>query len=377
MATAMTRLLRRILAAAAAAGLGLALLAQPAAAARIKDLTDVSGVRGNQLIGYGLVVGLNGTGDSLRSNAFTERSLKSMLNRFGVGVTQERLRSRNVAAVMVTAKLPPFARKGSRIDVKVSAMGDAESLRGGTLLQTPLKAGNGKVYVVAQGPVSPGGFQAEGQAASVVRGVPTSGVVAGGGLVEREVDFTFNELKQVELALRDPDFTTATNIADAINAELDSRLARARDSGTIVAEVPSRYDERVARFVSKLENIRIDPDQPARVVIDADTGTVVIGGNVTVEPVAVSQGNIEIQITETPRVSQPPPLSPGETVQAPETDIQVEERGTKQIAKIDGTANLQQLVDGLNALGVGPRGLIPILRTIDAQGALNAELEVR
>lgn len=373
----MTPLLRRILATAGAAGLALALLAQPAAGARIKDLTDVSGVRGNQLIGYGLVVGLNGTGDSLRANAFTERSLKSMLNRFGVGVTQERLRSRNVAAVMVTAKLPPFARKGSRVDVKVSAMGDAESLRGGTLLQTPLKAGNGKVYVVAQGPVSPGGFQAEGQAASVVRGVPTSGVVAGGGLVEREVDFTFNELKQVELALRDPDFTTATAIADAINAELDSRLARARDSGTIVAEVPSRYDDRVARFVSTLENIRIDPDQPARVVIDADTGTVVIGGNVTVEPVAVSQGNIEIRITETPRVSQPPPLSPGETVQAPETDIQVDERGTKQIAKIDGTANLQELVDGLNALGVGPRGLIPILRTIDTQGALNAELEVR
>jgi flagellar P-ring protein precursor FlgI len=357
--------------------LTVAALGQPAQGARIKDLVDIVGVRSNQVIGYGLVVGLNGTGDSLRSNAFTERSLKSMLDRFGVGVKGERLRSRNVAAVMVTARLPAFAREGTRIDVKVSTLGDAESLRGGTLVQTPLRGADGKTYVVAQGPVAPGGFQAEGQAAEVVSGVPTSGVIANGGIVEREVPFTLDELKKVELALRDPDFTTATKMADAINAKLDRQLAQARNSSTIVAKVPSRYDGRVARFISQLENISVQPDQPATVVVDSDTGTVVIGSNVTLEPVAVSQGNIEIQIEETPRVSQPPPLSPGETVAAPETDIQVQERGTKRVAKIDEAANLQQLVDGLNALGVGPRDLISILRTIDTQGALNAKLEVR
>lgn len=347
------------------------------AASRIKDLVDFEGVRDNQLVGYGLVVGLNKTGDTIKDGGFTKQSLQAMLNRLGVKPTDDGLRSKNVAAVMVTAVLPPFARQGGRIDVTVSALGDASSLLGGTLLVTPLLGADGEVYAVAQGQVAVGGFSAEGAAASVTKGVPTSGRIAAGGIVEREVAFAMANMDQVQIALRNPDFTTARRIAQAINTFLREPSARPSDPSTVDLKVPSRYRRNVVNLLTDIEQLPIEPDQPARVLVDEQSGIIVMGENVRVSTVAIAQGNLTIRITETPQVSQPNPFADGTTVVVPRTDIQIDEGGgTRQLGIVGAGVTLQELVDGLNALGIGPRDLIAILQAIKAAGALQAEIEV-
>jgi flagellar P-ring protein FlgI len=347
-----------------------------AAPSRIKDLVDVEGVRQNQLVGYGLVVGLNGTGDKLKDGGFTKQSLQSMLNRLGVKPTEKGTTSKNVAAVMVTAALPPFARQGSRIDVSVSALGDASSLLGGTLLVTPLLGADGEVYAVAQGQVGVGGFSAKGQAESVVKGVPTAGRIAGGAIIEREVGFEMARMGSVALSLRNPDFTTARRIAQAVNAYLRQPAAKASDPSTVQIELPDSYDGSVVNLITDIEQLRIEPDLPARVVIDETSGIIVMGENVHVSTVAIAQGNLTIRITETPQVSQPQPFANGATVVVPRTDIGIDEQQNRRLGIVEGGITLQELVNGLNALGVGPRDLIAILQAIKAAGALQAEIEV-
>ena len=344
---------------------------------RIKDIVDVEGVRDNMLVGYGLVVGLNGTGDSLNNSPFTEQSLVGMLERLGVNVRGQNVRTDNVAAVMVTATLPPFSRQGTRIDINVSSLADAEDLRGGTLLVTPLLGADGEVYAVSQGPVATGSFSAKGQGGSVVKGVPTSGRIPSGGLVERELEFNLSALGSLKLSLRNPDFTTAVRIAEVVNQRLGKGSAVAEDPGTVRVAMPSQYKDNAVGLIADLESLRVIPDQPAKVVIDEVTGTIVMGSNVRISTVAIAQGNLTIRITETPQVSQPNPFSEqGETVVVPRTDIQVDEDGQKRITVVEEGVTLQELVSGLNSLGVGPRDVISILQSIKAAGALQAELEI-
>jgi flagellar P-ring protein precursor FlgI len=370
--------IRRVLLLLAALALALtAPWAADAASVRIKDIVNVQGVRGNDLVGYGLVVGLNGTGDSLRSIPFTEDSLINLLERLGVNIEGEDVKAKNVAAVIVTATLPPFARSGSEIDATISAIGDAESLLGGTLVLTPLLAADGNVYAVAQGTVIAGGFEAEGSAETVTQGVPTSGVIPSGARIEQEVSFAFDELRSVRLALRDPDFTTAQRIQGAINREVGLEVARTLDSGTIDVAVPAAFANRVAAFVSAIENLPVTPDLAARVVVDQRSGTIVVGADVRISEVAVSQGNLTVRVTETPQVSQPNPFGEGETVVVPRTDVEVDTQANNRIAVLNEGTTLAELVQGLNALGVGPRDLIDILSAIKAAGALRAEFIVR
>ena len=351
--------------------------AADAASVRVKDIVNVQGVRGNDLVGYGLVVGLNGTGDSLRSIPFTEDSLVNLLERLGVNIEGEDVKAKNVAAVIVTGTLPPFARSGSEIDVTISAIGDAKSLLGGTLVLTPLLAADGNVYAAAQGTVIAGGFEAGGRAESVTQGVPTSGVIPSGARVEQEVDFALDELRTVRLALRDPDFTTAQRIQGAINREVGLEVARTLDSGTIDVAVPAVFANRVAAFISAIENLSVTPDLAARVVVDQRSGTIVVGADVRISEVAVSQGNLTVRVTETPQASQPNPFGQGETVVVPRTDVEVDTGANNRIAVLNEGTTLAELVQGLNALGVGPRDLIDILSAIKAAGALHAEFIVR
>jgi len=354
-----------------------ALLSAPAwASVRIKDIADIEGVRDNQLVGYGLVVGLNGTGDRLRSAVFTRQTLIGMLERLGVNTrdNEARLDTRNVAAVMVTANLPAFARPGSRIDIAVSALGDATNITGGTLLVTPLLGADGEVYAVAQGTVATGAIAARGQGASVSRGVPTSGRIANGAIVEREIPFTLGGRDRVRLSLRNPDFTTAQRIAAAINSATRRNAAIATDARTVTVALDGRD---ASRFLAEIEQLRIEPDQPARVVIEEASGTIVMGANVRVSTVAIAQGNLTIRITETPQVSQPGPLSNGQTAVVPRTQIEVDDQRERRMGVLPAAVTLQDLVRGLNSLGVGPRDLIAILQTIKAAGALQAELEIR
>lgn len=369
--------LRHVAARLLAVALACLWLSQPAAAAasRIKDIADFEGVRNNLLVGYGLVVGLDGTGDDIKKMPFTRESLISMLERLGVNTRDAELEPKNVAAVMVTAELPPFSRQGSRIDVTVSALGDADSLLGGTLLVTPLLGADGEVYAVGQGQVQVGGFKAQGQAATVTKGVPTAARIPSGALVEREIPFDMRSLDQVKIALRNPDFTTARRVAQAINAFLGTPAAQPTDPATVQVVVPSGMD--VVNLLTDIEQLRVEPDQLARVVIDETTGTIVIGDNVRVSRVAIAQGNLTIRVTETPQVSQPAPFSEGgQTVVVPRTDIQVDEDSDAKLTVLDGGVSLQELVNGLNALGIGPRDMISILQAIKAAGALQAEIEV-
>lgn len=369
-----TRWTRR-LAVAVTAILVMAFAAPGHAASRIKDITDFEGVRDNLLVGYGLVVGLKGTGDNIENMAFTRESLIGMLERLGINTRDGELKSKNVAAVVVTAELPPFARTGSRIDVGVSALGDAKSLLGGTLLVTPLIGADGEVYSVAQGQVQVGGFEAQGEAASVTKGVPTSGRIPSGSIVEREVQFSLAALESVNIALRNPDFTTAQRIAGAINSYIGSASARATDPGTVQLTVPPGRD--VVGLLTQVEQLQVEPDQVARVVIDENTGTIVIGENVRVSRVAIAQGSLTIRVTETPQVSQPAPFSQGgATAVVPRTQIEVDEGEDKKLTVLSGGVNLQELVNGLNALGIGPRDMISILQAIKAAGALQADIEV-
>lgn len=350
---------------------------QAHAASRIKDLVDVEGVRPNQLVGYGLVVGLNKTGDKLKDGSFTKQSLRAMLNRLGVNPTEKGTTSRNVAAVMVTSNLPPFARQGTQVDVTVSALGDAESLLGGTLLVTPLMGADGEVYAVAQGQLEVAGFSAKGQGASVTKGVPTSGRIPNGAIVEREIGFEMGNRDTVSLALRNPDFTTARRIAQAVNAYLREPAARPMDPTTVQILVPDRFNGDVVNLITDIEQLRIAPDQVARIVIDETSGIIVMGENVRVSTVAIAQGNLTIRITEDPQVSQPTPFSnTGRTVVTPQTSIGVDEQTGNKLGVVNGGVTLQELVNGLNTLGVGPRDLIAILQAIKAAGALQADIEV-
>ena len=347
------------------------------AASRIKDIVTFEGVRDNLLVGYGLVVGLNNTGDDLGNGHFTKQSLLAMLDRLGVKPTEAGLDSDNVAAVMVTAVLPAFSRQGSRIDVTVSALGDAGSLLGGTRLVTPLLGADGEVYSVAQGQLAVGGFAAAGLAETVTKGVPTSGRIANGGIVEREVGFEMGEMETVKLSLRNPDFTTARRIAQAINAFLGTDAARPSAPGTVAVEVPPNYRKDVVNLLTDIEQLRIEPDQLARVIIDEQTGTIVMGENVRISTVAIAQGNLTIRITESKQVSQPGPFAEaGETETVDRTNIEVDEGGDQRMTVLPEGVTLEQLVNGLNALGIGPRDLIVILQTVKAAGALQAKIEV-
>ncbi len=371
--------LRRAVALAAVALLLTATLpAAPveAASARIKDVVDVEGVRDNMLIGYGLVVGLNGTGDSLNNSPFTEQSLTGMLERMGVNTRGTNMRTKNVAAVMVTGTLQAYAAQGTRIDVTVSAMGDSKSLLGGTLLVTPLMGADGEVYAVAQGPIAVSGFSAQGQGASVTRGVPTAGRISSGAIVEREIQFSLAELPVLRLSLRNPDFTTAQRVATAINIQLRGNRAQATDPSSVLLTVPEARRGDVVGLITEIEQLRITPDQVARVVVDEKSGVIVMGENVRISTVAIAQGNLTIRITETPQVSQPGPFSQGQTTVVPRTDIQVDEQSNNRLAVMNSGVTLQELVQSLNALGVGPRDMIAILQSIKAAGALQAEIEV-
>jgi flagellar P-ring protein precursor FlgI len=348
------------------------------AVSRIKDIADFEGVRDNQLIGYGLIVGLNGTGDNIKSVDFAKESLISMLDMIGINARDGQIKAKNVAAVMVTANLPAFSRQGSRIDVTVSALGDAKNLLGGTLIATPLKGADGEVYAVAQGTVATGAVAAGNQATgtSVVKGVPTSGRIASGAIIEREIPFTLDSLQTMNIALRNPDFTTSRRVAEAINAMLGTSAAKALDPGTVSLKIPAAYQHKMVELLTKVEQLQVQPDTTAKVVIDESSGIVVIGKDVKINRLAIAQGNLTIKITDIPLISQPEPFSLGEPVVVNTSLINVEEDTDARMQVLDTGINLQELVDGLNALGVTPRDLISILQAIKASGALQAEIEV-
>jgi flagellar P-ring protein precursor FlgI len=347
------------------------------ATSRIKDVAGFEGVRENVLVGYGLVVGLNKTGDDLKKIGATKQSLLGMLERLGINTRDDRLETDNVAAVVVTAVLPPFARQGARIDLNVSSLGNAKSLQGGSLAVTPLMGADGEVYAVAQGQVQVGGFTAQGAAATITRGVPTAGRIPNGAIVEREIDFNLAQMNSIKVALHNPDFTTARRIADAVNALLGTTASVATDPGTVLVARPDGYKGTVIDLMTDVEQLRIDPDQPARVIIDENTGVIVIGDDVRISTVAIAQGNLTIKVTETAQVSQPAPFSEGGTTEVvPRTEIEVDEGADRRLAVVSSGVSLQELVNGLNALGIGPRDMISILQAIKAAGALQAEIEV-
>lgn len=388
--------IRRFAAHAAVVCAALFIMVDLADASRIKDLTEVKGVRTNQLVGYGLVVGLSGTGDG-KDSQFTFQSLASLLERMGVTVDPKNVEKiENVAAVMVTADLPAFAKVGSKLDVTVSSIGDAESLTGGTLLVTPLKGADGQVYVVAQGPVSTGGYAVSGKAAKVSKNFPTVGRIVGGGIIENEIPFSFAQKGALSFSLNNPDFTNAIRIVKSINSALKGVSASAVDAGTIEVEIPQQYSERTVELVAMIEQLDIDPDKSSKVVINERTGTVVIGENVRISTVAIAHGNLSIEIKENSDVSQPMPFAPGaaqgagpttsadgsvitapggNTVVTSDTNISVEEEKSK-LFLVKRSVTIADVVRGLNALGVSPRDLMTIFQALRAAGALEAELEV-
>jgi flagellar P-ring protein FlgI len=346
------------------------------AMSRIKDLAAVEGVRENQLVGYGLVVGLNGTGDTLNNSPFTRQSAQAMLERLGLNTRGATMRTANMAAVIVTANLPPFGTQGTRLDVTVSSLGDAKSLQGGTLLVTPLLGADGEVYAVAQGAVAIAGFSAQGEAASITRGVPTVGRISNGALIEREVEFQLNRQRGLRLALRNPDFTTARRMAAVINDFIGEATAEPVDPSTVTVQLPKNYKGNMIQLLTEIEQLRVEPDQRARIVIDERSGVIVMGRDVRVSNVAVAQGNLTVTISEQPQVSQPNPLAGGQTTVVPRTGVRVDTGDQARLAIIREGVTLREVVDGLNALGIGPRDLIAILQAIKASGALQADIEV-
>lgn len=349
------------------------------AQSRIKDIVAIEGVRDNLLVGYGLVVGLNGSGDTLANAPFTTQSLVGMLERLGVNTRNDidALNTANVAAVMVTSTLPAFARQGSRIDISVSALGDATSLRGGTLLVTPMLGADGEVYSVAQGPLVVEGFSAQGNAQTIIKGVPTTARIPSGAIVEREITFDLAALNQVHLNLRNPDFTTSQRIAQSINGLLGNGSASVLDPATVRVKVPTAFAGNTIGMLTQIEQLEVTPDQVARVVIAEHSGVIVMGQDVKISTVAIAQGNLTIRITETPQVSQPNAFATqGTTTTVDRSNIEVDEDSDKRLAVLDPGITLQELVNGLNALGIGPRDMISILQTIKAAGALQAEIEV-
>lgn len=352
---------------------------QAHASSRLKDLAGFEGVRDNVLVGYGLVVGLNGTGDTLTNSPFTERSLIGMLERLGINEASDfsTIKTKNIAAVMVTATLPPFSAQGSHIDVSIGTMGDAKSLQGGILLVTPLQGADGEVYAVAQGTIS-SGFSASGQSgSSVTKGVPTSGRIANGAIVEREISFHLADMTSMRLSLRNPDFTTAKRIADVINRHSNGVVAEAIDSATVRMQVPESRRGDVVGMMTEIEQLEVQPDQMAKVVIDEQSGVIVMGENVRINTVAIAQGNLTIRISETPQVSQPTALSQGGTTTVVQrSDVNVDEGKDNKLAMLKTGVSLQDLVQSLNALGIGPRDMISILQSIKAAGALQADMEL-
>ena len=345
-------------------------------AARIKDIANIRGVRQNQLFGYGLVVGLDGTGDGNKA-LFTVQSLASMLEKMGVTIDPDDLKVKNVAAVMITADLPPFARSGSRIDVLVNSIGDAKNLQGGTLLLTPLKGADGQVYAVAQGPVSTGGFSyGKGTGTGVQKNFPTVGRIVGGALIEREIANNFNQREELTLALHAPDFTTATRVAHAINAAFGDTMASAPDAGTIRVRVPDLYRGRSVELVALIENLGVTPDMVSKIIINERTGTVIMGENVRIATIAIAHGNLSIQVNQRDNVSQPLPFSRGgETVVTSDRQLTVEE-GRNPLFLVESGVSIGEVVRALNALGVSPRDLIAIFQALKAAGALQAELQI-
>jgi flagellar P-ring protein precursor FlgI len=346
------------------------------ALSRVKDLASIEGVRQNQLVGYGIVVGLNGTGDTLNNIPFTKQSLQAMLERLGVNTRGATMRTQNLAAVMVTASLPPFAAQGTRIDVTVSSLGDAKSLQGGTLLVTPLLGADGEVYALAQGSVAIAGFSAEGDAAKITRGVPTNGRISNGANIEREIAFKLNDARALRLSLRNPDFTTSKRIAAAINDFMGADTAEPTDPATVTIQIPAKYNGNMIRLITEVEQLKVEPDQTARVVVDERSGIIVMGRDVRVSTVAIAQGNLTVTISEQPQVSQPAPLSNGRTTVVPRTSVKVDTGDGNKLALVKEGVSLRELVDGLNALGVGPRDLISILQAIKTAGALQADIEL-
>lgn len=348
-----------------------------AAPSRIKDIVDIEGVRDNVLVGYGLVVGLNGTGDSLNNAPMTRQSLTAMLERLGVNIKGENINTGNVAAVMVTAKLPPFTNQGSAIDVQVSTLGDATSLQGGTLIVTPLMAADGQVYAVAQGAVMTSGFTIVGDAASVTQNIPTAARIPNGAIVEREIGFDFAALNELRISLRNPDFTTARRVANVINRYMKAPIAKAENPTSIQLKKPEGYTKSIVDLITDIEVLEVQPDLPAKIIVDERSGVIVIGENVRISTVAVAQGNLTVRITEEPQVSQPTPLSQGgQTVAVPRTNITYTTQEDAKMAVMPSGVTLQELVTSLNALGVGPRDVITILQAIKAAGAIQAEIEV-
>ncbi len=339
----------------------------------LRDLVQIEGIRGNQLFGLGLVVGLNGTGDKMK---ITPQMLKNLIAKFNINPNVS-IKAKNIAAVMVTAELPPFARPGDRIDVTVSSIGDAKSLQGGILLQTPLKGADGNVYVVAQGPVSVGGFafQTGGGGAGAQKNFPTVGRVVGGGIVENNVKTDFVEGGKIKLLLKNPDFTTASKIARVINEKFNSILADAINPGEVDVNIPLKYKRSPVEFVSILENLKVEPQIKAKVVVNERTGTIVIGEDVKISKVAIAHGNISVAIQETPQVSQPPPLSGGTTQTVTQGSVNVAEKKA-HFVMLPGEATVKELVDALNEIGATPQDIISILQAIKEAGALHADLEV-
>jgi len=350
--------------------------------ARIKDIVSFEGVRDNMLMGYGLVVGLNGTGDKLSNTAFTEQSLIAFLERQGVNTRGTSLKTKNVAAVTITARLHAFARTGSQIDVTVSAMGDAKDLSGGTLLATSLYGADGEVYAVAQGQISIGGFKAGSAEAgvTVTKGVPTSGFISNGAIVEKEINFALNDMPEMKMALRNPDISTAQAVAGVINEQVGPGLASVTDPGTVTLSVPGAYHNNVTLLLADIEKLMVPTDQVAKIIIDESSGTIVMGENVRIDTVAVSQGNLVVKIEETQAVSQPGGFAPdsAQTALTTQASVTVDQGPPgKKMAVMQRGATLKDLVAGLNALGVGPRDLITILQNIKAAGALQADIQTR
>ncbi len=342
-------------------------------AVRIKDISTFSGVRNNQLIGYGLVIGLAGTGDK-RDSPFTATSMKNLLERMGVAVDPNKIKPKNVAAVMVTANMPVSSSPGSSLDITVSSVGDAKSLLGGVLLQTPLKGIDGKTYALAQGPIIVGGFSVEGAAAAAKKNTTTVGSIPGGAIVERSVPFNFNNQQNLTLNMNSGDFSTTMQVVEKLNEALGGSFANAKDIQTITIQIPPGYNGNLVPLIASIENLEVTPESAAKVVVDEKTGTIVLGREVRLSQVAVAHGNLQIVIAENAQVSQPGPFSLGETVTTPETAIGVEEE-TRRLHFLEGVS-LQELVDGLNAIGATPQDLISILRALKSAGSLHAQLEV-
>lgn len=343
---------------------------------RIKDIAGVQGVRSNQLIGYGLVVGLDGTGDS-NSTIFTAQSVVNALQKMGVTVSQSSVKVKNVAAVMVTADLPPFARNGNRIDVTVSSMGDARSLQGGTLLQTPLQGADNEVYAVSQGPISIGGFNFAAGGSKVQKNHVSAGRIPGGAIVEREVPSSFSDGRSIQIDLKDPDFTTANRIAEAITAKMTGASATATDPSTVQVMLPTNGSTNLVRFMAQVESLTVTPDTAAKIVVNERTGTVVIGGEVRVSPCAIAHGSLQVKVDNTPVVAIPPPFSRnGKPVVLPQKDVTIKENPA-QLAAVSSNTTVEQLVKALNGMGVTPRDLIAILQAMRAAGHISADVEVQ